>query len=196
MLRFFSHWQLPLVCAFVWWGMLIAMLIVWSAEGVSWSVLPGIFQYASSNCDFRCRIETTIWNQRKTRHFGVSSAILLISFLFPLIPMLESKAPASTCDSVNLTTDNWQLLATWRWLICHGWHVWFTFLCCRKYLTRLAGRPTFACLVCHQSNRSALLVEASRLDITKVFARQCTWNPELKKWGSVLFSFKTDCRFF
>lgn len=33
MLRIFAHWQLPLVCAFVWWGMLIAMLAVWSASG-------------------------------------------------------------------------------------------------------------------------------------------------------------------
>lgn len=33
MLRIFGHWQLPLICAVVWWGMLIAMLIVWSANG-------------------------------------------------------------------------------------------------------------------------------------------------------------------
>ncbi|VVT51821.1 uncharacterized protein SAPINGB_P003224 [Magnusiomyces paraingens] len=33
MFRVFGHWQIPLVCAIVWWGMLIAMLAVWSAQG-------------------------------------------------------------------------------------------------------------------------------------------------------------------
>lgn len=33
MLKIFAHWQLPLICALVWWAMLIAMLGVWSAAG-------------------------------------------------------------------------------------------------------------------------------------------------------------------
>lgn len=33
MLGIFSHWQLPLLCAVIWSGMLIAMLVAWSVQG-------------------------------------------------------------------------------------------------------------------------------------------------------------------
>lgn len=33
MLKVFNHWQLPIICTVVWWGMLIGMLIAWSVQG-------------------------------------------------------------------------------------------------------------------------------------------------------------------